>query len=180
MAIPVAAAGAVKAKTAVQMAAFAKSMQKTDWDGVNNAMQSIKDFAASASVVQETMEDIKGLGQDLVDLALGELMANIAGKAGELFAALEPFAVMIGNLTSKLDTSGLDQFIQNLKIFNILMERSSDVLKILFDWLTPILNWILGVPQTTPDTGGGGGGEGGSLPGLGKILDIEGGMGGGY
>ena len=151
MALPVAATGAVKVKTAKEMAAFAKAMQKTDWDGVNNAMQSIKDFGVSASVVQETMGDIKDMGDSLKNLALGDLMANLSTKASELYDALEPYAIMLGNITKNLDISGLDQFITNLKIFNLLIENSDQALKNLLDWLLPIIYAVLGItPPGTP------------------------------
>lgn len=159
MSLPI--AGAIKAKTAKSMALFAKSIQKTDWDGVNNAMTKIKQFGESASVVQETMGDIKDLGDGLKTLALGDLMAKISTKAGELYTALEPYAIMLGNLTKNLDLSGLDKFITSLRALNLLIENSDRALNNLFGWLIPIINALLG---TNFDTGGGGGGDGPFIP----------------
>ena len=140
-------------------------MQKTDWEGVNNAMMSIKDFGQSASTVQETMGDINDMATSLVDIALGDTMAQIATKASELFDALEPLATALGNLTGSINTDKLDQFIQNIRMFNTLMDNLDRVLKILFGWLIPIIEWILGVDLTPPpDTGGSGRRSGGSLP----------------
>lgn len=153
MAIPTAAAGAIKAKTAAQMALFAKNMQKTDWDGVNNAMQSIKDFGASASTIQDTLGDINDMATSLVDIALGDTMAQIALKASELFDALEPIATAFANLTGTIDTKKLDSFIQNLRIFNALIENSDRALRIMLDWLVPIIRWIFGLgPPPAPPT----------------------------
>ena len=70
-------------------------------------MQSIKNFAESASLVQETMGDIKDQAQTLVDIALAETLSQIAEKANALFVALEPAALSIDRLVASLDKIGV-------------------------------------------------------------------------
>lgn len=104
------AVAAIKGATAKQMAAFAKAMQKTDWDGVNNAMESIKSFAESASLVQETLGDIKDQADALVNIALGTAMAQLATKFNEIFEQLEPLATGIDKLVIAMEDWGVKIF----------------------------------------------------------------------
>lgn len=171
MVLPAAAAGAVKGKAAANMAKTFTMMNKIDWEGVNNAMQSIKDFGMSASLIQETLGDIKDGAQSLVDIALGDALSTTSEKAFELIEQLIPLATEINKLTSAMDTTQIDALIKNLKIFNMLMENSDVVLKKLFGWLIPIIEWVLGV-DLTPTTGGGGGALN---RGITQITKLEGG-----
>lgn len=129
MALPTAAAGAIKGATAKNMALFAKTMEKTDWDGVNNAMQSIKDFGASASLVQETLGSINEQASSLADIALGTILSKVAEKASELFDKLEPIASLIDrvaaafvNLDNSVKLEELLRFIDLLNVFFTLLE----------------------------------------------------------
>ena len=190
MALPV--AGAIEGAAAKNMAKAFTMMKKTDWEGVTNAMQQVKEFGESASVIQETLGDINSMATSLVDIALGDTMAEIATKASELFDALSPIAEAIGNLTGSLDTTQLDTFITVLKAFNLVVGAGATPLNFLsaainlftsevergkaaVQWVLDILAWILGAgppPDTKPDFTGGDG-----LPTLpGKIGDLEGGF----
>lgn len=130
--IPVAAAaGVVKAKTAKEMALFAKSMNKTDWDGVNNAMQSIKEFGASASLVQETLGDIRDQAQSLVDIALGTWLSTIAEKFNQMFESLVPLATAFDELNGKI----MDMNVRiDVVPIDELGEGMLDVRQVLDDW----------------------------------------------
>ena len=191
--LPVAAAaGAVKAKTAKEMAAFAKMMNKTDWSGVESAMQSIMGFAESASLVQETLGNIKTMSQDIVDIALADALSKVEEKASELFDQLVPLATAINNLTGGIDTSGIEELTRLLRIFNTVvaagatpvdlftailrlfvseMNRGKNAVEWFLETFGALLGWLLGGPP--PDISPPPGRDTTTLPGLGKIGDIE-------
>ena len=102
--------GILKVGTAKQMAKALKAMKETDWVAVDSAMQSIKDFGASASLVQETLTDIKTQAEALVDIALGDALAQLALEFNKVFEQLEPLATAINNITTNLDSWGIKIF----------------------------------------------------------------------
>lgn len=176
MPIPAAAAaigGAVKAKTAKEMAAFAKSMQKTDWDGVNSAMTQIRQFGESASSVQETLGDINEKAQALIDIGLSTMLTQLATAMDAVFVSLLPAAEAINNLVLSLDKMGISVFKLDDRVSNAtngLDENALDIWKILDDW-GQAWGKFLGIISPTsktsdPDMSG--------LPG--KINELEGGF----
>ena len=101
--LPVVAAGAVKATSAKSMAKAFSMMNKIDWEGVNNAMTSMKDFGASASLVQETLGDINDQALALVDIGLGPYLTKLAEDFNLLFEKLQPLAEGFANWTSTIE-----------------------------------------------------------------------------
>ena len=144
--LPIAAAGAIKAATAKSMTKAFTMMGKVDWDGVNNAMVSMKDFASSASLVQETMGDIKDQALALVDIALGPMLSEVAIKANELFTALEPLATAFANATGSINTDKLDQFTKNMEVFNHIIASGRNPFEDFLNVLGLVIGRVLGVP----------------------------------
>ena len=164
MALPTVAAGAVKAATAKNMAKAFTMMNKTDWEGVNNAMVSMKDFAESASLVQETLSDIKDQAQGLIDIALGTAMSQLALAFGVVFDLLEPLATGIDKLVVAMEAWGVKIFDVKGQIITDTTEADQQA-QDFKDWWKNFWETIFPPDVPTPIR----------TPGLGKIIDLEGG-----
>ena len=147
--LPVAAAaGVIKAGTAKSMAKAFTMMQKTDWEGVNNAMVSMKDFAESASIVQETLADIKEQAQGLADIALATAMSQLAEAFNKVFVSLEPIATMIDKLVTSLDAMGISVFAADERVENAL-KPPEDMFDVRQAW-EDFWSWLFAPPTETP------------------------------
>lgn len=129
MAIPTAAAGILKVGTAKAMAKALKHMKETDWTMVESAMQSMRQFGESASLIQETLTDIKDQADALVNIALGTAMSQLAIVFNDIFVTLEPLATGIDKLVIALENLGIKVFAVDERVEKAL-EPPTDMLDV--------------------------------------------------